>query len=192
MKQESSEKKGGKRLLILSLPVPKYVQVCWTEQLSQHTLNPLGIQFHSLQHGARAPSRTDLHGKLNGWSPYSHFALLPLELAAAEQFDSPHMCHQGCIFPIAITGVTECWGWFTDLLWFVQSLQIADFSADRWAGLLHITRCFMSVKVQAPDKFLVPGSSTAQCGGIAEQWVSERLLNIRQKRELCTSLMHWN
>lgn len=135
-------------------------------------------------------SRTDLHGKLNGWSPYYHFPLLPLELAAAVQFVSPHMCHWGCIFPIAITGVTDCKGRFTDPLWFVQSLQFAEFSAGRWAGLLHITRCFTSVKVGAPDKFPVPGSSRAQCGAVAEQWVSEMLLNIRQKRELCTSLMH--
>lgn len=79
---------------------------------------------------------------------------LPLEPAAAVPFVSPHVSLR-MHFPIVITGATDCRGGFTDPLWFVQSLQFAEFSAGRWAGLLHITRCFTSVKVQASNKFLV-------------------------------------
>lgn len=146
------------------------------------------------------------------WDPISQFAtqgkgsiqdkftrktkqviLLPLPSlasAAAVQFVSPHMCHWGCIFPIAITGVTVCRAGFVDPLWFVESLQFAEFSARRWAGLLPITRCFTSVKVQAPDKFLVPDSSRAQLwwcrGTVTVRNASEHQTEESYAPPLCT------
>lgn len=116
--------------------------------------------------------------KLNGWSPYYRFPLLPLELAAAVQFVPPHICAMRMHCSYRGNWFTR--GGFTDPLWFVQSLQLAEFSAGRWAW--HIISCFTSVKVEAPDKLLVHGSSRAQCGGTAEQRVSEMFLNIREKR----------
>ena len=125
-----------------------------------------GIRFHRLPHRARAPSRTDLQGKLNKQSRWYCFPHLPLDLAIAVQFVFPHTCHWGCIFPTAVTEVTDLGEGFTDPLWFVQ---FAELSAGRWAGLSQITRCFISVKAQAPDTFWLPGSNRAQCGAVAEQ-----------------------
>lgn len=192
MNQNVSEKRGGERET--AGPQPP----CYQDRLEPAGWSSWGntrwtihrIRFHSLQHRARAPSRTDLQGKLNRWSPYYHFPHLPLQLAIALQFVSSHMRHWGCVFPIATTEVTDCREGFTDPLRFVQSLQFAELSAGRRAGLSQITRCFSSVKAQLPDKFLATWQqqSSMWC---SSRTVTGELSNICQKTELGTFLTHW-
>lgn len=173
MEQNNSERSGGARLLILSLPVPNQVQSLLDRAAEGTHWTPHWIWFHGLQHRARAPSRTDLQRKLNGWSPYYHFSHLTLELEIPVQFVSLHTCHWGCIFPTAITEVTDCREGYTDPPWFVQSLQFAELSAGRRAGLSQITRCFSSVQAQAPDKFLASWQQQSS------KWNSSRTTNVR-------------